>query len=136
MQLTKLVDRFFGEESPVGNVIDDTLALALAIAATSFYSGYADLIEHASIPILDPAPDPPEPYPEITSVTDITVSEWALIRPLFLLYVERENAIQLESSRGMGIDVFGRSSSEISSDITQKEAEYPKKAFFHPIVTV
>ena len=76
----------------------------------------------------------PPPYPDIDGTTDITVSEWALIRPLFLLYIERENAIQLEASRMMGFDPFGRSSSEVNNDIAQAEAELPHKIFSIPII--
>ena len=37
------------------------------------------------------------PYPSL----DLSDSEWALIRPLFLLYVERETALHLEDTRGL-----------------------------------
>jgi hypothetical protein len=134
--ITSLVDKFTDEERPVGNLLDAPVVLAQAIAAVKFYSGYTDLETHAAIPIADPAPDVRAPFPEITGATDISVSEWAMIRPLFLLYVERENALQLEASRGMGIDVFGRSSSEIAGDITQMEIEYPHRAFFLEITTI
>jgi hypothetical protein len=59
-----------------------------------------------------------------------------MIRPLFLLYLERETALQLEASRGMGIDPFGRSSSEVAGDIVQMELGYPHAAAFQPIFTV
>lgn len=136
--LSQLVDRFESLERPVGNILDTPVVLAQAIAATNFYAGYAPLSAHLAIPVPDPAPDPVIPFPEITGSTDVSVSEWALIRPLFLLYVERENAIHLEASRGMGIDVFGRSSSEIAGDITVMEsgAELPHRAACYPIVTV
>jgi hypothetical protein len=55
---------------------------------------------------------------------------------LFLLYVERETALQLEASRGLGLDVFGRSSGEVAGDIAQAEAEMPHRAFCKPIVSV
>jgi hypothetical protein len=134
--LSDLVDRFAEQERPAGNILDVPDLLAQGIAAANFHAGYADLAGHKAIPIADPAPDPPDPYPDITGNTDITVSEWALIRPLFLLYVERENAIQLEASRGMGIDPYGRSSSEVAGEITQIEMEYPHKAFMQQVITV
>jgi hypothetical protein len=134
--LTVLAARFENSERPAGNMLDTPGILAQAIAATGFYSGYAALATHLAIPIADPAPVPPTPYPEITGATEISVSEWAVIRSLFMLYVERENAIQLEASRGMGVDVFGRSSSEIASDITMYESELPHKVFCRPVETV
>lgn len=131
-----LVDRLLNNEKPDTTVIDASTVLAQAIAAVNFYSGYGALETHLAIPIADPPPVPPTPYPPITSTTEISVSEWAVIRPLFLLYVERETGIQLEASRGMGIDVFGRSSSEIAADIAQMELEFPHKAFYQDIITV
>jgi hypothetical protein len=53
-----------------------------------------------------------------------------------MLYVERENAVYLEASRGMGLDVYGRSVAEITGDITNFEMELPKLAFCRGIVTV
>lgn len=77
----------------------------------------------------------PPAYPAIDGTAVITVSEWALIKPLFLLYVERENAIQLEASRAMGLDVWGRSVSEIITDIDRYQSEVlPKSAFSAQVI--
>lgn len=130
------VDRFVTDERPAGNLLDDAAILAQAIASANYYAGYADLETHLAIPIADPAPIPPTPYPAIDDLTEISVSEWAIIRPLFLLYIEREQALQLEASRGMGIDPFGRSSSEVAGDITQYELEIQHRAWFQPVRTV
>ena len=59
-----------------------------------------------------------------------------LIRPLFLLYVERETALHLEDTRGLGADVFGRASAEVAGDITALEGDYPRRVFYRPVVTV
>jgi hypothetical protein len=134
--ISDLVNRFADDERPVGNLLDVPTLLAQAIAATNFHAGYANLAAHLALPIADPPPDPPTPYPAIDGTTELNVSEWALIRPLFLLYVEREEARQLEASRGMGIDVFGRSTAEIEADITQKHLEYPHLAFIYEVETV
>jgi hypothetical protein len=134
--ISDLIDRFADEERPIGNLLDVPTLSAQAIAAANFHAGYAHLAAHLAIPIDDPPPDPPTPYPAIDGTTELNVSEWALIRPLFLLYVEREEARQLEASRGMGIDVFGRSTAEIEADITQKQLEYPHLAFIYEIETV
>ncbi|MCM1128950.1 MAG: hypothetical protein NC211_03600 [Alistipes senegalensis] len=123
--LSDLAKGFAENERPAGIVIGDDAVLAQIIAAARFYAGYAVLCSHES---MDPG--------DVDEKTDITTSEWAIIRPLFLLYVERENAIHLEASRNMGVDPFGRSSSEISGEIAQMEAELPHKAFYEPIVTV
>jgi hypothetical protein len=60
---------------------------------------------------------------------ELTFSELALIRPLFRLYVELENATHLEASRAMGLEAYGRSVAEITSDIKEAEAEMQHKAF-------
>ena len=103
---------------------------ALAVAALRFFAGYAQIeadygTEEAKLP-------PPIGYDLDTC---ISLSEWALIKPLFMLYVEREAAIQLEASRGMGIDVFGRSVSEIEQDILNYESSLPLQAFTQPILS-
>jgi hypothetical protein len=135
--IQSLVDRFLNDEKPATNLLDEPTVLAQAIAAVNFYSGYGVLATHLAIPIADPPPDPPVPYPAITPATEITPSEWAVIRPLFTLYVEQESATQLEASRGMGIDVFGRSVSEIKQDITARENDImPNLAFCREIITI
>ena len=116
-----LATRFANEERPAGNLLDDTQILAQALAAARFYAGFAAIVSQ----IVVPAPT------DVADSTEISLSEWALIRPLFMLYLERENAIQLEASRGMGIDPFGRSSSEVQNDILQAEDAMPLKAFSH-----
>lgn len=124
--LADLAEKFATQERPAGNLLDDATVLAQAVAATRFYAGYAVIR----------ARDGADPVPAIDGILEISESEWALIRPLFMLYVERETALQLEASRGMGIDPFGRSASEIAAEIIQAEADMPRRAFFQPIVTV
>ncbi|MDF0607240.1 hypothetical protein HZU77_016640 [Neisseriaceae bacterium TC5R-5] len=111
----------FADERPVGTVLDEATVLAQALAACRLYAGYAALQNQSG---------------EISADTLISDAEWALIRPLFLLYIERENALHLEASRTLGVDVYGRSSSEIANDILQQEAELPHRAFCQPIITV
>ena len=125
-KLADLAQTFATQERPAGNLLDEETVLAQAVAATRFYAGFAALRAHEGA----------MPAPDIDGDTAITTSEWALIRPLFLLYAERETALQLEASRGMGIDPFGRSASEIAAEITQAEADMPHRAFFQPIITV
>jgi hypothetical protein len=124
--LSALADNFATNERPAGNLLDGPSVLAQAVAAARLYGGYAEIRAHAGV----------VPAPVISGSTEISNSEWAIIRPLFMLYVERETALQLEASRGLGMDVFGRSSSEVASDIFQFEADLPHRAFFRPIITV
>lgn len=123
-----LVDDFLMNERPLSIVLDPATVLAKAVAATKFYAGYANLEVNDGI-------DPP--LPAVAENTDISDSEWALIKPLFMLYVDHESAMHQEATRFMGADsLFGRSSSEIQQDITQYQMELPQKAFLQTIITV
>jgi len=125
--LAELAERFATKERPAGNLLEEEDVLAQALAAARFYAGYAKI---RALDVGDAAPS------ELDEDTAISDSEWALIRPLFMLYVERETALQLEASRGMGIDPYGRSASEIAAEIAQAEQDMPHRAFFQPILTV
>lgn len=121
--LFHMVNRFALDERIVGNLLSNEQLNALAISATEFYAGYALLTQA-------------QPSQAISIDTIITLSELALIKRLFMLYIERETALQLEASRGLGVDVFGRSVSEVMSEINLYEAELPRLAFFMSIDTV
>lgn len=132
MKLAQLAHEYINDVRPVGLVVDEDIVCAQAVAAARFYAAYG------SIDTLLP-PDADAPIPPVEWVrpdTDVSQSEWGVIRPLFVLYVERENAIHLEASRGLGVDVFGRSTSEIAAEITQAETELPRRAFMQPVFTV
>lgn len=120
MILSDLVTRFFQNERGPANILPLEAVTAQAIAAISFYAGYATMDDDA----------------EITDQIDVTTSEWAEVRPLFILYVERENALQMEATRSLGADPFGRSSSEAANDIAQMEADLPRRVFYQPVITV
>lgn len=119
--LDALVARFVEDERGATNILAPESVTAQAVAAVSFFAGFAVLS------------DTEQPIGETLNLTD---SEWGWIRPLFALYVEREQALQLEATRGLGADVFGRSSSEIATDIERQEAELPRRAFLQPVFTV
>lgn len=126
--LAALASRFELSERPAGNLLDTPTVLAQAVAAASLYAGFAEIRSRV---VVSPATPP-----AITGATEINESEWAIIRNIFMLYVERETALQLEASRGLGMDVFGRSSSEVAADITQAEMELPHLSFCMQIITV
>ena len=130
--LSDLVDEYITKERPLSLVIDAGTVLAQAIAATQAYAGYARLESEGVA-----TETMPLPHTIITDFTQLSLSEWAVIKPLFLLFVERENAIQLEASRGLGADVFGRLSSEIQQDINNYLlVSLPKNAFCQQVITV
>lgn len=122
--LSELVDRFLQHERGAANILPPESVSAQALAAVEFYAGFAEL------------ESPPGLGQSVTTGIDLSLSEWAEIRPLFLLYVERESALQMEATRSMGAEIFGRNSSEVGSDISQLEADFPRRVFCCPIITV
>lgn len=108
--------------------------------APDVFSGVFDVSSSAPKRLIDPnntaGPIPPVDPALIIDDAEVTESDWAIIRPLFLLYVEREQALMQEATRVMGADPFGRSSSEIASDINTYEAELGRKAFIQPVLSI
>ncbi|MGL5453194.1 MAG: hypothetical protein ACRDBT_12590 [Aeromonas sp.] len=120
--LSELVKRFMEQERGAANILPLESVTAQALAAARYHAGFADIASVAE--------------GDVSDATDITLSEWAQIRPLFVLYVERETALQLEATRSMGADPFGRSSSEVGGEISQLEADYPRRVFCISVITV
>jgi hypothetical protein len=97
------------------------------------YSTAVSLGVDVTAPDFAPGDSPVETGSIVVNDLDLTMSELAIIKPLFNLYVTRENAIHLEASRALGLEVYGRSVAEIESDIKQIEEDLPKRAFCQPI---
>lgn len=126
MTLQELIDQFTSVRRPGWLVMGDDELTQFGVEAVSFYAGHGDVrsIDGGTPALVD-----------ITGDIALTPGEWSIIRPLFLLYVERENALRLEASRANGLEVFGRSASEIAADIKNYEEEVlPSKAFGLAIV--
>jgi hypothetical protein len=123
--LDYLVDEYLGDRRDT-NMLDVSVLGAQAIKAVRFYHGYSELSAYMGS----------DAEPIIALSTPISDSEWSVIRPLFELYAEKETSIQLEASRALGVDVFGRATSEISQDIKELEADMPSRAFCRDIVTI
>lgn len=108
------------------------------VVATSDMAGE---VAQAAV-VSDAFPDAPSGLPiksidHITDDTVLTPGEWAIVKPLFILYVEREQATHLEASRGLAVDVFGRSVAEIQADITLMETEtLPSRCFVSTIIEI
>lgn len=126
--MRKVIDyalEWLATERPVGVTVGEDVVVAQCVAATRHYAGYAGLKAN-SFEVADDA----------TQDTQITLSEWALIRPLFILLVEREVALNLEASRAFGADPYGRQSSEIELDIKDYLEQLPRKNFLQPILSL
>lgn len=151
MDITGLVTEFLATRAPGWLVLDQAEVLQCAIEATRYYAAYGDI---RSISESDELPGAGDvgPFPDdveasdalpvkrldlIVATTHLSTGEWAVIRPLFFLYCERESAHRLEASRGMGVDVYGRSVSEIAQDISVMENEtLPAKSFMQVAIEV
>lgn len=125
MLLSALATEYETQRGASGLFISPGQVLQCAINAARYYAGWASLTDVAAVSMLT-----------ITGATDITTSEWALISPLFNLYAEREAAVVLENSRGMGVDVPGRATSEIASDILNAETSMQLLAFSEECYTI
>lgn len=154
LSLTTLATEFYNLSRPVGLVVALEQVLQLAVDAFRYYAAYGQIASKARPGAFEDqsAPavfgdigaaantgligNPPGPAVAAGSDTVITLGEWAIIKPLFVLYVERENAIHLEATRGLGADPYGRSVSEVTADITLAEETAQTRAFFFPIFTV
>lgn len=131
MTLAQLVAEFMASRLTGGLVLGEPDVTKAMLKAVRFYAGYAEVSYFFE--------QDPSVTPTLTQLTDavtLTPSEWAIIQPLFNAYVDHENALRLEASRGLGLDVYGRSSSELASEIKQLEMDLPRKAFYQPIASV
>lgn len=131
MTLLELITEFMASRLTGGLVIDAPDVTKAMLKAVRFYAGYAEVSYFFE--------QDPSVTPALTQLTDavtLTTSEWAIIQPLFNAYADHENSLRLEASRGLGVDVYGRSSSELSAEIKQLELDLPRKAFYQPFVGV
>lgn len=125
MLLGALVDAFIALRSASGLYLGRPEVVACGVEACRFFGGWADFVDPLGA-TLD----------GITEAMDVTASEWAIIAPLFKLYVERENAVVVENSRVQGFEPAGRSSSEVASAIEQYELNLPQLAYVEPAFVV
>ncbi|MGL4735694.1 MAG: hypothetical protein ACRCWB_11575 [Enterovibrio sp.] len=121
--LEQLADRFITLERGDALILERDHVLAQATAAASFHAGFSPLEYSPAGSFVSPE-------------TVITLGEWAQMRSLFMLYVERETALQLEATRQLGADVFGRTVSEVASEIATVEADYARRVFVRDVETV
>lgn len=156
MRCSELLAAYLAER-PLGNILTDQQVARHLKKAIRLYCGFATLrnapsdferVQAEAIAAGLPPPDFPEVGQGIHSPVDatntfegaqdfdLTPSEYGLIRPLFELYVELENAMGMEASRSSGIEQYGRSTAEIQAEITQQEELLPKKAFSCAIITI
>lgn len=129
-KLQDLAAEYLDESRPVGIVIGPEQVAQKAIDALRFYAAYGPVQSLSStpghIPVLE----------TLTGETQLTTGEWGFVRPLFVLYVENENALHLEASEGFGATVYGRRSAEILPDIATAEELCRGGAFSRGLIAV
>lgn len=157
MTLGELAREFAGPRSPGWLVLSEDEVLTCALEALRFCAAHiaiasitrhdVDLVGATSpgvpVPVQPSRLEPLAPSLPVKALdlldedVELTTGEWAMVRPLMVLYAERENALRLEASRGNGLDVYGRSTSEVTQDILMMEREtIPSAAFCHAIITI
>lgn len=125
MTLQELVTAYIAEREPSGMFVAEPETLAAAVRATRFYLGWQELADATTTTLAS-----------VTGATELTAGEWAIIGPLFRLYVEADVARLMEASRTAGVELIGRSSSEVASEIAQVERDLPQLAFMQMPVSV
>lgn len=138
MTLADLVAEFVATRSPGWLVLTEVETQDCAVAALRFYAAHGVV---ASLIVVDPDGVPVDTSVDmrlIDATVDLTTGEWAVVQPLFCLYVEKEQALRLEASRAAGLEVYGRQVAEVTADISVMEGPdgLPSRAFGLPAVTV
>ncbi|TDR30343.1 hypothetical protein [Hydromonas duriensis] len=124
MTLNELAQEYLA--SRLTSILDEHAITGFFVEATTEYAGWAQLQS-----LVDSA------NPVIDGQCVITLSEWAVIKPLAYLLCEKETALMHELSKMMSHEPAGRSSSEIENDITNFRNEYFRQwAFNYPCASI
>lgn len=124
MKVSQLVAQFFAV-LPIGCALEEDQVTRNLREAITSYCGYRRLTD--AQPALDAAGNPD---------FDLTESELALIKPLWHLKNDRENAAAFEVSRAQGADPFGRPVADCDAAIEQYLLALPSKAFCYEVVSI
>ena len=125
MELSELAAEYATQRGASGLFVGEPQVLQCLVEAARFYAGWQPLDDTASLTLST-----------ITGATVLEPGEWAIIAPLFRLYVERESALVIEASRGLGVEQVGRDSSTVAGDIVQAEALLPQQAYVEEAFSV
>ncbi|SER35267.1 MULTISPECIES: hypothetical protein [Pseudomonas] len=156
MKCSELVAAYLAE-LPLGVILTDEQITRSLKQAVRFYCGYATLKSAPSEfermqqqAAADGLPIPQFPaygqgvHSPVDATNgfegaqdfDLSASELALIKPLFDLYVELENAKGIEASRANGIEGFGRSADAVQADINARHEAMPTMSFYMGVMTI
>lgn len=129
MKIRQLTAQYMAE-LPIGCVLTDEQVERSLRDAARQYCGYADLksgvdVDAAALVGANEQQD-----------VDLNTSELSIIRPLWLLYLEKENSMALEASRTQGAELFGRSVAEVEMGIAEYLRTLPQLCFCEDWVTI
>jgi hypothetical protein len=111
MTLNELAQEYLATR--LTSLLDEKAVTGFFVEAATEYAGWAQLQALAE-----------SVQPNIDGDCAITISEWAVIKPLAYLFCEKETALMHELSKVVSHEPAGRSSSEIEGDITNFRNEY------------
>lgn len=134
MKISQLVDQYVAE-LPIGCVLTEEQITRHLRDAVRQYCGYARLTSAQSLDTVHSDLYTPDTVPVAVDV-DLTHSELAIIRPLWLLYIEKENAMALEASRSQGADPYGRNTAEVTQSILDYEGSLPRLTFVFEVRSI
>lgn len=134
MKISQLVDQYVAE-LPIGCVLTEEQITRHLRDAVRQYCGYARLTSAQSLDTVHSDLYTPDTVPVAVDV-DLTHSELAIIRPLWLLYIEKENAMALEASRSQGADPYGRNTAEVTQSILDYEGSLPRLTFVYEVRSI
>lgn len=134
MKVSQLVEQYIAE-LPIGCVLTEEQIGRNLRDAIRQYCGYARLTSaqsldtvHSDLYTADTLPVPID--------VELTHSELAIIRPLWLLYIEKENSTALEASRSQGAELYGRTVSEVVQSILDYELRLPQLTFVYEVRSI
>ncbi|KDB50584.1 hypothetical protein X805_37920 [Sphaerotilus natans subsp. natans DSM 6575] len=125
MRISDLSAEFIQTRGASGLMLSDAGALDCAVRATRQFCAYGELSLSPGISLV-----------EIDGATEITNDEWSIIRPLFELYCEKDNAMLISAAGAGGIESFGRSVAEVEGGIAEYLERLPAMAFSADIVII
>lgn len=132
MKISQLVEQYVAE-LPIGCVLTEEQITRHLRDAVRQYCGYALLTSAQSLDTVHSNLYTPDAAPVDV---ELTHSELAIIRPLWLLYIEQENATALEASRSQGADPYGRNTSEVKQSILDYERSLPQLTFVYEVRSI
>lgn len=127
MKISQLVEQFIAV-LPIGCALDEEQITRSLRAAVRKYCGYAQL---ASAQSTDGVHTDIDATPTALGAQDFDLnpSELAIIEPLWVMYMEKENSTVYEVSRSQGADPWGRAVAEVAVAIADYETRLPSLTF-------